>query len=142
MTPLIDCVFLLLIFFLVTTMMKKLEKQIPVMMPDTSVAVAPKADRDHVVLGIAQDGRLLFGSSQNALGGYVFSPLQDVDAYIAYIKSRHGAETNIRIYASPEVHFQKVIDLLDKLKFADFEHVDVRMIDTSIFKMADAQQPR
>ena len=29
MSPLIDCVFLLLIFFLVTTMMKKWEMQIP-----------------------------------------------------------------------------------------------------------------
>ena len=142
MTPLIDCVFLLLIFFLVTTMMKKLEKQIPVVMPDTAVSIAAKADRDHVVIGITADGRSLFASERDALGGYIFSPLQDVDAYIAYVKAQHGIEANIRIYAAPEVHFQKVIDLLDKLKFSDLEHVDVRMIDTSIFRMGNAQQPR
>ncbi|MCS2307995.1 biopolymer transporter ExbD [Bacteroides thetaiotaomicron] len=33
MSPLIDCVFLLLIFFLVTTMMKKWEMQIPLSLP-------------------------------------------------------------------------------------------------------------
>ena len=33
MSPLIDCVFLLLIFFLVTTMMKKWEMQIPLTLP-------------------------------------------------------------------------------------------------------------
>ena len=43
MTPLIDCVFLLLIFFLVTTMLKKLEKQIPVVLPDPTLSLAPVA---------------------------------------------------------------------------------------------------
>ena len=33
MSPLLDCVFLLLIFFLVTTMMKKWEMQIPLTLP-------------------------------------------------------------------------------------------------------------
>lgn len=39
MSPLIDCVFLLLIFFLVTTMMKKWEMQIPLSLPEDRKSV-------------------------------------------------------------------------------------------------------
>lgn len=40
MSPLIDCVFLLLIFFLVTTMMKKWEMQIPLSLPEMTSSLS------------------------------------------------------------------------------------------------------
>lgn len=40
MSPLIDCVFLLLIFFLVTTMMKKWEMQIPLSLPSMTSSLS------------------------------------------------------------------------------------------------------
>jgi len=43
MSPLIDCVFLLLIFFLVTSMLKRKEMLIPIRLPDQSAAVADAA---------------------------------------------------------------------------------------------------
>ena len=51
MSPLIDCVFLLLIFFLVTTMMKKLEKQrawqaLESVEPEPAEDEADKADNE------------------------------------------------------------------------------------------------
>ena len=47
MSPLIDCVFLLLIFFLVTTMMKKWEMQIPLTLPTmTSSLSTPRLLRN------------------------------------------------------------------------------------------------
>ena len=57
MSPLIDCVFLLLIFFLITTMMKKLEKQIPIEVPDPAVTISERMDTRRVILAIGKDGR-------------------------------------------------------------------------------------
>ena len=39
LSPLIDCVFLLLIFFLVTSMIKRFERQIPVNLSDGTSAI-------------------------------------------------------------------------------------------------------
>ena len=53
MSPLIDCVFLLLIFFLVTTMMKKWEMQIPLTLPTmTSSLSTTRAGEEAVIIAI------------------------------------------------------------------------------------------
>ena len=53
MSPLIDCVFLLLIFFLVTTMMKKWEMQIPLTLPTmTSSLSTTRAGEEAVIIAV------------------------------------------------------------------------------------------
>ena len=55
MSPLIDCVFLLLIFFLVTTMMKKWEMQIPLTLPTmTSSLSTTRAGEDAVIIAVEE----------------------------------------------------------------------------------------
>jgi len=43
LSPLIDCVFLLLIFFLVTSIIKRYERQIPVTLADPTASVSRRA---------------------------------------------------------------------------------------------------
>ncbi len=62
MTPLIDCVFLLIIFFLVSSQMKKVEKELPVRLPEAHATVAVKATPDLVTIGIDAFGRVYLGS--------------------------------------------------------------------------------
>ena len=50
---------LLLIFFLVTTMLKKLEKQIPVVLPDYTSALAPVAETEVIIYALDESGNLL-----------------------------------------------------------------------------------
>ena len=40
-----------------------------------------------------------------------------------------GEEINVRLYADPDVEFQTVIDMLDKLQINHLNKVDVRMRD-------------
>lgn len=56
MGPLIDCVFLLLIFFLVSTTMKKPEEEIAVELPEPAVSAMPNADKAPTVIAIDVDG--------------------------------------------------------------------------------------
>lgn len=142
MSPLIDCVFLLLIFFLVTTMMKKLEKQIPVVMPDTQAMAATKADNDRTVIGILADGQYISGDVRGQRGGYLFSPVPNIDERISWIIEDEGVAANLRVYAAEDTPFQLLIDLLDKLKNKNFENIDVRMLDIKNIDMHNRPRTR
>jgi len=63
MGPLIDCVFLLLIFFLVSTTMKKPEKEIPVELPEPALSsiVAPSVNIQN--LSIDAEGKFYWGKT-------------------------------------------------------------------------------
>lgn len=56
MGPLIDCVFLLLIFFLVSTTMKKPEEEIAVELPQSAISAMPNLDKAPTVIAIDADG--------------------------------------------------------------------------------------
>ncbi|MBP5232881.1 MAG: biopolymer transporter ExbD [Planctomycetes bacterium] len=132
MSPLIDCVFLLLIFFLVTTMMKKLEKQIPVTVPDNSVAVAERVESQREIIGISEKGEYFRSDGRQKDGRPRFVAVPDIDRHISDLAARAAKEpngVNVRLYADAGVEFQRVIDLLDKLKIKDLSKVDVRMRD-------------
>ena len=132
MSPLIDCVFLLLIFFLVTTMMKKLEKQIPIEVPDPAVTISEKMDARRVILAIGKDGSYYSAERRMQDGRPEFRNVPDVDKFVenlGRITQNGGEEINVRLYADPDVEFQTVIEMLDKLQINHLNKVDVRMRD-------------
>ena len=132
MSPLIDCVFLLLIFFLVTTMMKKLEKQIPIEVPDPAVTISEKMDTRRVILAIGKDGHYYSAERRMQDGRPEFRNVPDVDKFVenlGRITQGGGEEINVRLYADPDVEFQTVIEMLDKLQINHLNKVDVRMRD-------------
>lgn len=62
MAPLIDCVFLLLIFFLVATTLKKIEKELPLDIPVVSEVAEPRQVVDDMtVISIDRAGGLYLG---------------------------------------------------------------------------------
>ena len=60
MSPLIDCVFLLLIFFLVATMTKKANKDVDIRLPESTSAVKRLATDDQAVIGVDEQGNVYF----------------------------------------------------------------------------------
>ena len=131
MSPLIDCVFLLLIFFLVTTMMKKLEKQIPIVVPDPAVTISERMDARRVILAIGKDGNYYSAERRLQDGRPDFRTVADVDKFVEDLgrMARNDSEINVRLYADPDVEFQTVIEMLDKLQINHLNKVDVRMRD-------------
>ena len=130
MSPLIDCVFLLLIFFLVTTMMKKLEKQIPIEVPDPAVTISERMDARRVMLAIGKVGRYYSAERRLQDGRPDFRSVPDVDKFVENLARMQGdGEINVRLYADPDVEFQTVIEMLDKLQINHLNKVDVRMRD-------------
>lgn len=61
MAPLIDCVFLLLIFFLVSTTMKKPEREIPVDLPEPALSAVDVSSVQVQTLSVDAEGRFFWG---------------------------------------------------------------------------------
>jgi biopolymer transport protein ExbD len=128
LSPLIDCVFLLLIFFLVTTMLKKLEKQIPVVLPDYTSALSPKAETDAIIYAIDQEGNILKSSGgERKLDGISYVPVVSFVEDLKSVAETHGTQIAIRLDTDREVPVQRVIDALDTLALQGFEQVGVRL---------------
>lgn len=127
LSPLIDCVFLLLIFFLVTTMLKRLEKQIPVVLPDASAALAQIAESEEVVFSINNEGQIAEGLPRRTREGIQYRVVENFDGRLKEIAEERGTGVPVRVDAQREVEFQKVVDMLDTLSIQGFEQVGVRL---------------
>jgi len=60
--PMIDCLFVLLVFFLVATTLKKTEKELPLELPESGAAMDVEQKEDVIVLGLNRHGQKYFGS--------------------------------------------------------------------------------
>ena len=109
--PLINIVFLLLIFFLVTGVIKDVE---PVDVdPPASVAEA-ESDEADLTIFIAQNGQLALGNQ-----------LLDEDDFTAQLNAAISAQPDqsVRIVADKEIDSTKVIEVLETLRTAGSSRV-------------------
>ena len=128
LSPLIDCVFLLLIFFLVTTMLKKLEKQIPVELPDYTSALAPVAESETIIYALTADGKFARArSGVRDLDGLTYEPVPSLVDDLQKVAAAKGTKIPIRLDTDRDVPVQQVIDALDLLSLQGFEQVGVRL---------------
>ena len=82
LSPLIDCVFLLLIFFLVTSILKRKEKQIQVDLPDNTASVSAETAEEQIVIGLDRYGNpLVPAATRDKDGSYLWEPVADLSGY-------------------------------------------------------------
>ena len=129
MTPLIDCVFLLLIFFLVTSMIKRYERLIPVTLADPMAAVAAHAEEDVYQLAIGNDGRFYAQAGRGAWGSFEFAPVDDIDEFLDRLLADRGNADAIQVRVDRKVSFQTVIRYQDLLELRSFRNVRFRVSD-------------
>ncbi len=128
MSPLIDCVFLLLIFFLVTTMLKKTEKQIPIVLPESDLALAVEADTEVLTLGVDHEGNVYLGRRGTSSDQMItYEPLDDLALYLKKLSAEQGSQNPIQLAVDRNTETQKVIHLLDIFQLQGFENVFVRI---------------
>mgnify|MGYP000877324577 FL=1 len=128
MTPLIDCVFLLLIFFLVTTMMKKWEKQIPIELPDITSSLSVESKQDASVIALDDRGRAYELVSHNTYSGETaYRPIDDVLAYLSQLRAARGNEIPLEISGPWNVPVERVIEVFDLCQLQGFAHTRVRL---------------
>jgi biopolymer transport protein ExbD len=130
LSPLIDCVFLLLIFFLVTSVLKRKEKQIQVELPDNTASVAADTMEAQIVIGLDALGNPLLPSpARDKDGSYIWKPLPDLALYLKEVVEKQGVEIQqrpLQINSHRNTPFQKAIDALDLCTLQGFQRVSVK----------------
>ena len=117
MAPLIDCVFLLLIFFLVATTLKKIEKELPLDLPEAAASVSTQAQDDMTIISIDRDGNLYLGSEPVGQG-YLGRKLRELA----------GQDPNhrIRIDADRDAPLWAAVQILDMCSFENLKNVGIK----------------
>jgi biopolymer transport protein ExbD len=112
MSPLIDVVFLLLIFFVVTTVFVE-ETGIDVQKP--SAASARELDKKSILIALAQNGDIVYGGraiTLNAVRGIVAQQLQ-------------GSQIPVIILGDTKAQMGVLVDLIDECKLAGAKQVSI-----------------
>ena len=120
LTPLIDAVFLLLIFFLVSTMMKKINRDIDIQLPESVSAERLMPTDDNRVIGIDADGQL-----------YDQGEPTTVQALHNNIRNlgMEDPDTPIRLDVDQATPTHRVIEVLDLCRFNNLNNVGIRTYD-------------
>jgi len=104
MTSLIDCVFLLLIFFLVSSQMKKVEKELPIVLPQASAVRQVKEMPDMTTVSVDKFGEI-----------YVNSQPVGAEGLRARLREAAREHPDMRIRISGDVYapFRSIVQVLD-----------------------------
>ena len=121
MDPLIDCVFLLLIFFLVGTMSKKEDKNIEeIQLPQSSSAESHLPRDDQAVIAISKNGAVFYdGISKDLMT--LHRILRDL--------SLKQPNLQVRIDADKQAPLFQVVKVLDMCEFNQVKNLVLRSYD-------------
>lgn len=128
LSPLIDCVFLMLIFFLVTSMIKRWERQIPTRMQQDASKIERGELNKEIELGIDTEGRLYTIRGRSRMG-LKSSPAGETRPYLVKLASEIPRDTPITLIAEEQIPFQKFIQVLDEFEIQGFSKVRARSSD-------------
>lgn len=104
MTPMIDVVFLLIIFFLVASHLSDQESQVEMELPTAQSAVAPEAISSRITLNVPASGQFLFNGSPVSLESF--------EALIQQGIASHGTDLEVRIRTDNRVVYSSISPLL------------------------------
>lgn len=121
MSPLIDCVFLLLIFFLLTTMLKKDNRDIAIDLPTSTSALELPADDTNTVIGLNAAGELYINGAA--------SDLNNLRIILKDIYVTNGANHQIRLDGDVECPAYRIVEVLDLCQFIGMRNLAVRTYD-------------
>ncbi len=127
MSPLIDCVFLLLIFFLVTSMIKRWEHQVPVQLPDQTSSLSDEAQRPAVVIAVNRQGEFFKAAGLGEFGQVRFTPFPDLAVMLQNLAQEEGLDVPLEIAAQRGTPFQTLLDVIDICRLQGFEQVSARI---------------
>jgi len=128
MSPLIDCVFLLLIFFLVTTMLKKTERRIPIRQPQAELSLAKSSESDANYLGISREGELMKpNGKRDAFGNKLYDQITDLPGHLKQLSAAGAQSKPLIIQANKHLAFQETLRVFDICTIQGFKNVKVTM---------------
>ncbi len=126
MAPLIDCVFILLIFFLVTSMLQKPHKDIGIVLPDAASAEETTAQYDTIIVEMTAP-RPPYGDPLIVMDGEEMTQTLLHKRLTAMVAK--DANRKVRLDVDRNTPTRHVSRMLDHLQFLGLNRVGVRTTD-------------
>jgi biopolymer transport protein ExbD len=120
MSPLVDCVFLLLIFFLVATMLREHKRDIAIELPESDAAVKLRPEPAQIVVGIDVDGQFYYEGEPATVTSLLHN-LREVAA--------STPDRRIRLDIDREAPVHSVIEMLHACQFRGLSNIGIRTYD-------------
>lgn len=114
MAPLIDCVFLLLIFFLLATTLKKIEKELPLELPHSAAAIDMPEEPDLLIISVDRAGRKYIGAEP-----------MGTRALHRYIRTaaKKNPKQRVRVDADELTKYRDVVEVIELCQFEGLRDV-------------------
>lgn len=112
-TPLIDVVFLLLIFFMTSTVFKKTELALLLNLPKTSTGETEQADSKALIIEINKE--------QTAINGKKITDM-DLDSHLSKVSDK---KKPIDLRVDKDVKYSRLVKVLDILKKYDLSNLSL-----------------
>jgi len=120
MAPLIDCVFLLLIFFLVATTLKKIDNELKVELPEAVASVQVQTPEDLLIVSLDETGRIHLAATPVDLS-MLHERLQQAAA--------QDPTQRVRIDADRAAPLQAFVHIYDLLKLEGLDNVRLKIAE-------------
>lgn len=126
--PMIDCVFLMLVYFMTTSSLERSEADLEAPFSAAGIASDPLPAVDEQELVLANDNAVLWNGSRFPNDGRGFGRGALSARLEAFKEScaAAGTEAMIRIAPEPEAAHQALVSLLDTLKSSGLERIHFR----------------
>ncbi len=120
LAPMIDVVFLLLIFFMVATTFVEREKEMGLDLPDAETGEEVDHELDEIVINLMSDGRTLVDGQE-----------MDVDALTDHLErvARRNRETPVTIRGDEKAVVQSLVDVMDVCRLVGLSDLGVMTLD-------------
>ena len=116
--PMIDCLLVIIIFFLVATTLKNRARELPLDLPESAAAVNVEQPPDLLIIGVNREGRTYLGSGDR---------IELVDTERLHQRIRDAARLNptqrIRIDGDRNTRFEDIIHIVDLCQFEGLHNV-------------------
>jgi biopolymer transport protein ExbD len=114
LVPMIDCMLILLIFFMVATTIKHSEKELPIELPQSGAAVARQVEENLLVLAVDREGNK-----------YVRSEKVTTDALHQQIReiAQRNPQQQVRIDADRLTKYEDVVELIELCQFEGLRNI-------------------
>jgi len=115
MLPLIDIVFLLLVFFIYAMLSMAVHRGLPVLLPSS---VSAKIDKELILsITVKSDGTLYVDKEQVSLN--------DLASFLK-TKSASEKDVGILLFADRSLSYQNLFQVLDQIKMADIHRISLQ----------------
>ncbi len=122
--PMIDCMLVIIIFFLVATTLKNKHKELPLELPDAAAALTVVQPENLFIIGVDRAGKVYLGGDAG---------VEPVDNERLHREIRQAAQSGsgrrVRIDADRNARFEDVVRVLDLCTFEGLRNVGLHTRD-------------